>query len=292
MAKFPPVEGRTKKPSLDKSARVTVNTNNEALSALSLSDLETLKPNQQSLFCPQVEIRSASITDDEEHQFGRISFVTGCRRWSCPVCGPKKRFQLVKRIAEGKPNRFLTLTVLPKENESPREAFTRTSPKIATLFRPYRSQIGFRYARILESTKRGFPHYHFAIHSRWISQRELSSNWFKLTGSKIVDIRKLFGRHVNYLAKYVTKNDSVAYTRQRISFSRGWPKLGKIDIPWTLADWNQVYNDRLRDWTESTIADRRSTDFGSNGILSTNNDSQSQIVLKLYQYLNEENDET
>jgi len=82
----------------------------------------------------------------------------------------------------------------------------------------------FAYAVVVEKTERGFPHLHVAFRGPYIPQAWLSETWAKLTGAKIVDIRK--PRSVRdlagYLAKYLAKDPTKLGTGKRYWFSQGY----------------------------------------------------------------------
>lgn len=235
-----------------------------------------------SHFCPDLKIRSGFTPYASEEDISRIDFLTGCRKWTCPVCGPKKRFQLIKRIQFGKPNKFLTLSTKPDFNESPRDCFLRTSPKIRKLiFALRKHDRKIRFARILESTKKGFPHYHFCLNSRFLPQDLISRTWEKLTGAKIVDIRVIKGNTISYVAKYVTKNDHVPYTRQRISFSRNWPREEKEKLNFTLAEWSTIWNDEISHYANTIQHEENLSQISDSILRHSNLTEETEIPAKL-----------
>lgn len=150
--------------------------------------------------------------------------IGGCQKWVCPICGPRKKQKLLSRIRRSHPNAFMTLTVKDQPGETPRECFDRTRRLIPQLFRHFKRQDkAAEYFRVIEQTKRGFPHYHFLLRkdSFW-PQAEVSSVWDRLAQSPIVDIRKIGTRTVNYVNKYCLKSHATEITRQRYTASRGF----------------------------------------------------------------------
>lgn len=132
-----------------------------------------------------------------------------CKRWTCKPCAQKNLKSLIDRIKRGRPDKLLTLTAGPHLLESESECYNRHRPLIRRLVQWIRRNYGsFEYAAICERHRSGFPHWHLVCRCRYIPQRELSEQWCKLTGSKIVDIRKIKNaRHAAcYVAKYVSKN--------------------------------------------------------------------------------------
>lgn len=148
-----------------------------------------------------------------------------CKRWSCPHCGQRKMTHFAHLVTNAKPNRLITLTVNPSLYESPREAYDATRralPKLTTRLRKNHGE--FEYFRVLETTKKGWPHYHLVTRCPYISQQELSKRWASLTGAPIVDVRQIKkASHVyRYVIKYLGKQHSVPWTDRRVSWTRNF----------------------------------------------------------------------
>lgn len=278
MARFAPLRVRTKKPSLDRRRGVTTAPRKVNFSPLEHSHQS---PGADRKFCPLIRIVTAMDANDPCHP--RWDILSPCNRWDCEVCGQKKRYQLMERIKLGKPNKFLTLTTVPQLNETPRQVFERTSKRITQLFKRLKLHGKIRYCRILESTKAGFPHYHFAANFPYTKQAEISRVWESLTGAKIVDIRALKRNHIGYISKYVTKSTSVSYTRQRISFSRNWPKVEKPEscLP-KLEGWSMIWHEHVQEHAESTI--NHAIDMSAN-IIKGAEEGQSGVYRDLIKFL-------
>lgn len=95
------------------------------------------------------------------------------------------------------------------------------------LWRRYRRKFGPRavgYAKIVELTKAGTPHLHIIADVPFIAQRQLAAEWRALTGSYIVDIRKVRGRDgiAGYLTSYLTKALEVPAGMRKWSAARQW----------------------------------------------------------------------
>lgn len=145
----------------------------------------------------------------------------GCRRWTCPVCGPRRKWQFVLRIVAAKPNRFITLTCTRDEPPSEKLAtMVKQLPRLITYLRKTHGTID--YLRMLETCKDGYPHFHLLARSNFIPHADLKSAWLRLTRASVVDIRKAHGRSVGYVAKYIAKarNAEGSWSRQRVSVSR------------------------------------------------------------------------
>lgn len=167
---------------------------------------------------------------------------TRCRTWSCPHCGPRRIAHLTHQVVAAKPSKFVTLTVNNGLFESRREAYDRTRRHIGTLTRSVRSRFGnWEYLRILEVTKKGWPHYHLVVRGAYVPQAWLANRWDELTGAHIVDIRRVKNmKHAAaYIMKYLYKQKSVPWTNRRVAWSRKFfpppdndppPKLELIDI--------------------------------------------------------------
>ena len=75
-----------------------------------------------------------------------------------------------------------------------------------------------------ELHKSGYPHYHLLVRSSFIPQKELSGKWAELTGSPIVDVRKILDNFSSfrYLVKYLTKLHKIEWTDRHVSYSRNF----------------------------------------------------------------------
>jgi len=150
-----------------------------------------------------------------------------CRSWKCPDCNKSRRRQLRDAIESGKPTRFLTLTWDTKRPESREEARAIMGAAVKLLMARWRRHIKGReleYASVTEATKRGWPHFHLALRTGWISTRWISKNWASLIDAPIVKIKLV--RSVQglamYLSKYLSKDPSRIGTGKRYWFSQGY----------------------------------------------------------------------
>jgi len=205
--------------------------------------------------CPVATPATALLVDtDDRHLLFR-----GCRRWSCPVCGKLKRYNLIRRIIEAKPNRFMTLTTKPAEHETPEDLYARTAKFIPRLFQKFerQSKTKTEYLRIVELTKRGYPHYHFLLRGPWWDQSAISRCWQSMTGAFIVDIRRVKGpKLIAYVAKYTTKDSFTAadtwWVRKRITHSRKFFGPDSPGPEW--CDFTKPKYDHPIDWVTSLTA--------------------------------------
>ncbi len=148
-----------------------------------------------------------------------------CKRWGCRYCGERRASLLASKVAEAKPNRLITLTINPKFHETPLSAYKSTTRKVSELSKKVRKLHGsFEYLRVLEVTKKGWPHYHLVCRSKYIPQYLLSEIWASLTGAPIVDVR-MIRKHQSvyrYVLKYLCKQKYIPWTDRRVSWSRGF----------------------------------------------------------------------
>lgn len=173
--------------------------------------------------CPYAStIECYTLDDREPRMIGQ-----GCRKWTCPICGPRRHWQFVQRIRTASPNRFITLTCDRTRDPATQLKRMRTAlPRLATALR---TSVGtFEYLRMLEQCKDGYPHFHLLARSAFVPQSHLRTLWQKLTGATIVDIRKAHGRSTSYIAKYLGKarDKHGDWSRQRVSVSKHfWPEV-------------------------------------------------------------------
>lgn len=171
--------------------------------------------------CPYA---STTIAFSEFFNSTIIMAVT-CKRWGCRYCGEKKARELGMRVQTAKPNKLITLTVNPRAYETPRAAYEDTRRKLSELSKVIRRENGeFEYLRILEVTKKGWPHYHLVARSGYIKQKWISDVWNSLTGAPIVDIRaiKQLDNVYFYVMKYLCKQKYIPWTNRRVSWSRNF----------------------------------------------------------------------
>jgi len=146
-----------------------------------------------------------------------------CKRWRCRFCGPQKVRKLAAITRDAAPTTLITLTVNPKCHHSPHDAWRMVQPKIARLVAKIRrNQKEFEYLRVLEATKKGWPHWHFVARTGWIEQRWLSNEWDALTGARIVDIRRIKQQSEVYwyVVKYLAKQTHIRWTDRRVTITK------------------------------------------------------------------------
>jgi len=167
--------------------------------------------------CPYARSTTAYRSIDREPMF----VVNPCRKWTCKVCGPRKKAQLCKRIVHAKPQRMVTLTCRHELTPADQvQKMQRAAQRWWTIIR--RTYGPQEYVRFTEECKDGFPHYHYLVRGTYLPQREIAEHWRQLTGAAVTDIRKAHGRSVAYVSKYVSKacTRDGTFSRQRLSVSR------------------------------------------------------------------------
>lgn len=146
-----------------------------------------------------------------------------CKRWGCRYCGERKTVAFGFRVSDAQPNRLITLTIATKSWSSPREAFDGTKRMVTRLAIKLRRDHGeFEYFKVLEVTKKGWPHYHLIVRSSYIPQPKISNEWNRLTGAHIVDVRKIKKPSdvYFYIVKYLSKQKYIPWTDRRVSWSK------------------------------------------------------------------------
>jgi len=191
-----------------------------------------------------------------------------CRSWTCDVCAPKRREQLMANAASGAPNRFLTLTVSPTIGSDPADRLRKLARAWRVCVQRLRRLYGkdsIDYLAIVEETKLGEPHLHILLRSVFLPQKLLSSIMGELIDSPIVDIRAIKNvQHVvRYVAKYITKAPAQFGTAKRYWSSRTWElvKFNKpkaqdpMSAPWMIEQrrWETI----IIEWCNEGYAPRR-----------------------------------
>lgn len=168
-----------------------------------------------------------------------------CKSWRCSRCAKKKASKLTARIERCPATKLLTLTMRPMPNATQVEMLDHLNSSFRDLMKRLRRahpKASIRYVKVVELHKSGVPHLHVAMEAPYINQRTIARHWRELTGSFIVDIRRIKpkGGAGRYLAKYLTKSDDQIAGRRRWSASPAFlPELedqrspvAKLMIEW------------------------------------------------------------
>jgi len=143
-----------------------------------------------------------------------------CRSWNCETCQPKRKRQLLARCANGRPNRFITITASRNAGATPRDRLRMLAYSWRTIVKRLHRLYPFspiEYLCVVEATKAGEPHLHILYRGPYIPQRKLSQWLAEIADSPICDIRAI--RHqrevVRYVGKYITKKPAQFGTAKR-----------------------------------------------------------------------------
>lgn len=186
--------------------------------------------------CPH---RRTMIRLSEHHEPTAI-FAVPCKRWCCPPCAAKKADLLAFKTALARPTHFLTLTVRTTLYRSPRDAYDLTRRHIAHVAMYWRRTGGeFEYVRFLETTKRGWPHWHLIVRSPGARKNWLKQRWFEWTHAFEIDLQPIAddARVTRYCLKYASKADrAIEFTKRRVAWTRRFfppkpPRQENTDAP-------------------------------------------------------------
>ena len=164
-----------------------------------------------------------------------------CKKWGCPVCGPRKVKATLARTRAGMALgtcRFFTLT-------SPGDEDAETSyAEFPARWKRFRMRLERRFGRIeylgvVEPQKRGAAHVHVVYRGPFIPQQWLSRVAAECGFGKIADIRRSNPALMRYLAKYLSKDLSNPASKppryfRRVRWSRDWCVWEKRrrEVPW------------------------------------------------------------
>ena len=159
-----------------------------------------------------------------------IVFKGRCKSWTCPECAPLRRRALIREAREGRPNRFITLTVNPSWFNSPEERAAKLAKAWRLTVAAYRHRWPNRelqYLAVFEATKLGEPHLHIVARGDFIAHKWLSAQMKKRMGAPIVDVRfiKKQADVVRYVTKYISKRSIRFGTCKRYWRSAGYLKV-------------------------------------------------------------------
>ena len=172
-----------------------------------------------------------------------------CKCWTCPECAPLRKRRLYAQALSGKPITFMTLTLRFTKNITPDLAAQQISHAFTCLvkrLRRFDPATDFQYLAVYEATKQGWPHLHILTRTPWIPKGWLSRQWADLTGSPVVDIRRISDpvKAAAYVAKYIGKAPQKFAFTKRYRFSRHYippqdgddPEDQPLDSPWFIVD--------------------------------------------------------
>lgn len=194
------------------------------MNGLPITFLDSYKHNRNN-FCGKWSV--VGQVDDNGRKYRHIVRL-GCKRWTCPVCGPKKakrlRHAIIQAATRNEMKRFLTLTLDPRHCTA--EESVSYIKDCWSKFRVYLNRLNkesIDFIWILERQKSGYAHLHILV-DRFIPFLWIQESWQAVGGGKFVNIKKVDIHRVSaYLSKYLTKDIILADYRpgtRRYSTSR------------------------------------------------------------------------
>lgn len=134
-----------------------------------------------------------------------------CKRWSCEICRPRNRWEVIKKAEDGRPTAMLTLTVDPAKYECPDDA-ARDMVRGWSLLRRHLArdkQIEkVPFLVVFEKHESGWPHMHILLRTKFIAWGYLKRQWQEIVGANHVHILAISSqkRVAHYVSKYIGKD--------------------------------------------------------------------------------------
>lgn len=155
--------------------------------------------------------QSSTLVKNERHTTSL--YPLRCRCWHCPECHGARTARLCAEAKQGQPNIFITLTSRRRRDWTADYAARRLAWAWRVIRAEYLREHGphsLPFLCVFEKTKKGWPHLHIVGRCKWLDQKWLSSRMNALTGSPIVDVRRVSGtgKVANYITKYIGKDPS------------------------------------------------------------------------------------
>jgi len=140
-----------------------------------------------------------------------------CKSWRCEEHRQGLAWSWAFKVARARPERMLTLTNIPRDQDVARKAFSR-------LVRDLRAEgIPFEYVRFFEvGSRTGMYHYHLGQRGDFVPVRLLSARAAANGLGKVVDIRRCHGEGPGwYMSKYIAKGlDTIPEGWRKVAASR------------------------------------------------------------------------
>lgn len=164
---------------------------------------------------------------EAENNLGGAAFARKCNCWPCPICGPRKRWLLIRQIAAGHPNRFATITCREGQFETVEIAAAKLSwfwKIVVQRWRRLKRGNKCEFAVVREAQENGWPHLHIAWRGSWLDWEWLRDQATELLNSPSVDVRYIYDpkRASQYIAKYIGKAPHRFGTLKRYWFSKNY----------------------------------------------------------------------
>ena len=146
-----------------------------------------------------------------------------------------RRKKLISEAKEGKPQRFITLTVNPAWFNSPEERAQKLVEawrKIRRRFLDLSENNKCEFLAVFELTQLGEPHLHIVQRGSFIPQKWLSEQMKELMGAPVVDIRSVTGSKevAKYISKYISKRNIKIGTLKRYWRSVRYLKVSRREL--------------------------------------------------------------
>jgi len=169
---------------------------------------------------------------EAEDNLGGGAFPRKCNCWPCENCAPGKKWHLIQDIANGEPDRFITITCREGQFATPEEAAREQRyafKKAVQNWRRLDPNNKCEYGVVREAHENGQPHMHVAWRGGWIDQAWLSNEMGRFINSPIVWVEKITNKRnaAYYISKYLGKGPHQFGTLKRYWFSKGYRRKHK-----------------------------------------------------------------
>ena len=178
--------------------------------------------------CPQTYMKTQQFSHNCNEKYHNFYFQNDtktrkicfkCRQWGCEQCNYNKKWNLkflIENIAHFHQTRyFITLTMPRNINlEYAQRYFSNIFMKFRKRYQREYAEI-FKFIRITELHKDGYPHFHLLTHQR-INVNWLRKTWVSCGGGKIMKLIYLQPKQIGdswetavskYLSKYFSKSN-------------------------------------------------------------------------------------
>lgn len=156
-----------------------------------------------------------------------------CRCWQCEHCAPERRRDLKWKARNGRPTKFLTLTIRKGQFATPALQAAEMA-KGWRMLRQYLCRLLDRksipFLAIIEKHKSGWPHLHLLLRTGWIDHRLIREWWQGRFNSPMIWIEEVESevKAAVYVSKYVAKHPERYEGAKRYWCSKDWdPPKGK-----------------------------------------------------------------
>ena len=211
-------------------------------------------------FCPW----ATSVTGWDVNLEKYVLVAVTCKRWGCHYCATRKVRRLAWMCKNAEPTKLLTLTQSTKDWQRAdgrgvdgKACWEKTAKAFPELIRFIRKNRGAcEYMRVLELTQQGLPHFHCLLRCGFVPQRELLTEWRRLTGVAGVNIKAIDKSFATfrYLVKYLTKLHKIEWTDRHVSYSRDFFRPeDKEEIAYAKLDSIEKYDSHPWVWLQERL---------------------------------------